>query len=203
MFCIKLDNHLFVNLYICISALINILISILGTDFQCITISGMKNPPYAAAVIGNTDVYITTIDGTNYDLRYRRVNFDTNSYVWSKYISCPAGSCFLYSAAALLSDDSSYVYTLTPYGSPRRALFVTLNATDGSVTGNRYYPSATTGACTSSDGLVQIGTKLAMFITCTTPEIGIYDITTDTFEIYVQAFSSTLYYMTADDSTNT
>ena len=102
------------------------------------------------AVINDNQLFLLGITATN-TLRMMKITFGNTSIDWGNKISCPLNSCTLSLSFVVLSKDKSQAYWFPVYGgSPKYSQFITLNLSDGSVSGQRYISNQETSYILSS-----------------------------------------------------
>ena len=139
-------------------------------------ITGITNGAMGQAVINDNQIFILGITAT-YTLRMMKITFGNTSIDWGNKINCPLATCSLSLSFVVLSNDKSKAYWFPVYvGSSQ---FITLNLSDGSVSGQRYISNQAATIILSSR---VIDNYLATLILWTSDTIiSIFNIATELF----------------------
>ena len=151
-----------------------------GTTFSCSTLTGLHYAPGAFRLINNSEMVYAglTVDASK-KLKMQRLVFGSSSVSWGKSIDCPEGSgCTLGFSDLTLSADLSKVYMLVAYGATKYALFITLDAADGTVYGTSYKSSISVNYI---DGISLHGDTLYMLFDKGTRKLFMYKVSTGKF----------------------
>lgn len=151
-----------------------------GTTFNCVIITGLEYAPSAFRLINNSQmIYVGLTVAASKKLKIQKLTFGTSPVNWGKYIDCPGGiGCTLGYSDMTMSADLSKAYFLVAYGATQYALFITLNAADGSAYGTSYKSSISVNFI---DGIKLHGDIIYMLFEKDTRKLFLYKVSTGKF----------------------
>jgi len=155
-------------------------IAVAGSTMECSTSTAIKGFKSLVLLTGQTFILLgrnlSTVNG-----RISKLTLGSTSATWSKSIQWPNVGCTFQESSAIMSSDSSVIYSLISYGSPTYSIFSLLNSSNGDIIGGRYISSLVCGESIDlylKDGLVYLLSLWGAGYTFTA-----YDTSTATFGV--------------------